>query len=724
MSKKFDLIDFGEDKAKKIAEAMSNKNCKKILNHLEDKNASETDISNELKLPLSTVHYNVQKLLEVGLIKVKDFYWSPKGNKVYVYEKDDKTIVFTKKKSKHLENKLSMALSFIVFGCFIGLIIFLSLYPQDSSQVPKGYYKFQSNEEFINKLESIDLVVFTGVLESFSSIKTASIKSSLSSDSPIGETTYSDTNIQVKGVDEADIIKTDGEYIYAIAKENLVVIKAYPEQDAEILSKINVGDFSPMEMFIYKDKLLVFGHLRYNNSNVMSIRLYDTSDKKNLELLRVVDFEGNYITSRKIDSDVYFITESYPHIEPFCEDIVPFYRESKTDLKISVDELKPIVKCTDVGYIKSIDARNFITIASISMKDEDKKIEKEVILGYGRNVYASLNNIYIAQSIMPEHKVGELIGNTDKTIITKFKIDNGKIEFLKTGEVNGHILNQFSMDESNGYFRIATTSNHFRDSETRTSNNLYVLDEDLEVIGELEDLAPNENIYSVRFMGEKAYVVTFKKVDPLFVIDLSNPKNPKVLGKLKIPGYSDYLHPFDETHIIGIGKDTVEAENDLQQKRSIDFAWYQGVKIAVFDVSDVENPIEMHKIVIGDRGTNSEALNDHKAFLFDREKNLLIIPITLAEIKGEKTRDNQYGEFTFQGAYVYNLDLENGFNLKGRITHYDDNETFKKSGYYFRGDYSIKRSLYIENILYTLSSNRLQSNYLSDLSRIKELELN
>jgi uncharacterized secreted protein with C-terminal beta-propeller domain len=206
------------------------------------------------------------------------------------------------------------------------------------------------------------------------------------------------------------------------------------------------------------------------------------------------------------------------------------------------------------------------------------------------------------------------------------------------------------------------------------------------------------------------------------VIDLSDHENPEVLGKLKIPGYSDYLHPYDENHIIGIGKETVEAEESLKEGRGLDFAWYQGIKMAIFDVSDVENPIEMHKVIIGDRGTNSEALYDHKAFLFNRERELLVIPITLAEIKGEKTRDNQHGDFVFQGAFVYNINLEDGFDLRGRVTHYDDDEVFKKSGFYFRGDAAIRRSLYIEDVLYTLSNTRLQLNDLDDLDRLKVLE--
>ncbi|MBU0636042.1 beta-propeller domain-containing protein, partial [Candidatus Micrarchaeota archaeon] len=241
--------------------------------------------------------------------------------------------------------------------------------------------------------------------------------------------------------------------------------------------------------------------------------------------------------------------------------------------------------------------------------------------------------------------------------------------------------------------------------------------------GSLEDLAPGEQIYSARFMGKKGYLVTFKKIDPLFVIDLSDHSNPRVLGKLKIPGYSDYLHPFDETHIIGVGKHTIEAAEG-------DFAWYQGVKLAVFDVSDVENPKEMHQIIIGDRGTDSIALQDHKAFLFDREKELLILPITLAEIPEEIKESDveqgnwpQYGEFTFQGAYVYNLSLANGFELKGRITHDETGEDILKSGYYYQSDNQVKRSLYIGNVLYTISNTKILLNDLFDLSELNQIEL-
>ncbi len=570
---------------------------------------------------------------------------------------------------------------------------------------------------------------------------------------------FSETNIQVEGVDEADIIKTDGDYIYAIAQGNLVIAKAYPAGEAEILSTTKLDNFHPQELFIHKDRLLIFGSSSYTfetpqnqgepaqgeqvSEKIMSIRapdyypyygsfmtvkLYGTSDKENPKLLRNIDFEGSYLTSRKIDENVYFVVNSYPRYsspKPLCDEIVPLYRESTNDKKPELEDMKPIAKCTDIGYIEPIHAQNFITIASMPMDDENADVTKEVIVGSGQNVYASLDNLYIAQTMWPRYdSIGELARDfVEKTVITQFALNNGEIEFSGKGEVKGNILNQFSMDEFDGNFRIATTIHRYADNKDLSTNNMYVLDKDMKVVGMLEDVAPGESIYSVRFMGKRGYMVTFRHVDPLFVIDLSNPEKPEILGKLKIPGYSDYLHPYDETHLIGIGKevdDSIDADK-VHTEGAVYYTAIQGVKLAIFDVSDVENPIEMYKEVIGDRGTESPATSDHKAFLFDREKELLVIPMTVAELK-EGQPKNMEGEFTFQGAYVYSINLDDGFDLRGRVTHYEDDEAFKKAGYYFRGDYSIKRSLYINNVLYTLSDSRLQLNDLSNLEKLKALD--
>lgn len=578
--------------------------------------------------------------------------------------------------------------------------------------------------------------------------KMAASEASIAS-APSAGADYSQTNVQVEGVDEADIVKTDGQYIYLISNNKLIIAKAYPSAAAKVLSIEQFQDFYPQEIFIEGDKVLVFGSRSYSYpyettgggvvkkvaSSIMpmppyrsymsltSVRVYDTKDKENPQLAKTWEFEGSYVSSRKIDEWVYFVVNDYPHYsgpKPLPEELVPLYREFKGEAS-SEDKFQPVASCVDIQYIEPIRPQNFITVAAVSMKDTDEKLRKEVIMGSGQNIYASLDNLYVAQTWW-DYRYGnipeELGWSSEKTIIYKFELNDGKINYKTNGQVPGTILNQFSMDEYKGNFRIATTAGQVSREGGGSTNNVYILDDDLDVTGKLEGLAPGERIYSARFMGDRGYLVTFKKIDPLFAIDLKDPKNPKVLGKLKIPGYSDYLHPYDENHIIGVGKETVEAEEG-------DFAWYQGIKMAIFDVSDVENPKQLHKVLIGDRGTDSPVLQNHKAFLFDKERKLLVIPVLVAQIKDKENLEQwSYGEYIYQGAYVFNIDLDKGFVLKGKITHYDDDEAFKKSGYYFGGgDKNVERSLFIDGILYTISNARIQLNDLNDLSLIKKLEL-
>jgi hypothetical protein len=226
-------------------------------------------------------------------------------------------------------------------------------------------------------------------------------------------------------------------------------------------------------------------------------------------------------------------------------------------------------------------------------------------------------------------------------------------------------------------------------------------------------------IYSVRFLGDRAYMVTFRTIDPLFVIDTSDPRNPTILGKLKIPGYSDYLHPYDENHILGFGKEAVESKDG-------NFAWYQGMKIALFDVSDVERPLELHKTMIGDRGTDSPLLYNHKALLFDKERNLLAFPVTVAQISDaqkEGEPGSAWGTTVFQGVYVYDLTLKDGFGLRGKITHYDE-DTLQKTGdaWYGYGK-NIERVLRIDNSLLAISSASITNSALQTLLLQKRLDL-
>ena len=586
--------------------------------------------------------------------------------------------------------------------------------------------------------------------------------------SPVSEsnaTDYSQTNVQVTGVDEADTVKTDGQYIYTISGQNIKIALAYPVAEAKLVSTIAIKDGTPTEIFIDGENLLVFGS-RYENiimeegatswrpiksaaasvmmpefygQNLTFVEIYNLSNPSQPELKRQVEFEGTYGSSRKIGKYVYFVVNSWPDYRVFQEedanaatppsDPVPLYRDRNGKELTKADTgFTTLVGCTDVSYILPIASNQYVSVIGLPIDDYNKDITKEVILGSSENIYASLENIYLANTTWQAYEAGildKIIGRypEEKTAVYKFSLDKDKIKYEGQAEVPGTILNQFSMDESNDYFRIATTIGHVSQGDSDSTNNIYILDKDLTQTGSLEGIAPGEKFYSTRFMGDRAYLVTFKKVDPFFTVDLSDPAKPKILGQLKIPGYSDYLHPYDDNHIIGVGKDTEEAEEG-------NFAWYQGLKMAIFDVTDVANPVELFKTVIGDRGTDSPALSDHKAFLFSREKNLLVIPVTLMELTagqkaGASLPANTYGSYTFQGSYVYDLTLENGFVLKGRVTHYADDEIFKKSGYYFSGDdLSIFRNLYINSSLYSISNDKIQINNLADLVEQGKIDLN
>lgn len=554
-----------------------------------------------------------------------------------------------------------------------------------------------------------------------------SLSPSLSGDEAFDHST---TNVQVEGVDEGDIIKTDGQFIYILSGNNIKILRAYPPEEAQVLSVIRAKD-DLRELYIYKDRLITLGNAFSKSfapeviepipsrAEQTVIRVYDVLDRSNPLLVKTSWVDGSYHNSRMIENHLYVIANQHGIL---YDDLL------RTPEITTENKSSKVVYEPDIYYFDRPDySYSFTNVVALDVLGDDSAAKgKTYLTGAGNNLYVSQDNIYIAQQARfyePLPLKEGLDRDTERTLIHRIAIKDGDIRYEAQGELPGRLLNQFSMDEHNGYFRAATTTGHVSSRGGFTSSNhLFVLDKELDIVGSVEDLAPGERIYSVRFMGDRAYVVTFQKVDPLFVIDLKDPEEPRVLGKLKIPGYSDYLHPYDEDHIIGLGKDAVEAEQG-------NFAWYQGVKLALFDVSDVLRPKEISRVVIGDRGTDSEALHNHKAFLFSRDKNLLVIPIMLAEIDRDRysgdLEPKAYGDFVWQGAFVYDLTVEDGFQLKGRISHDKSQERFQKSGRYIQGgSTAIRRSLYIENALYTMSESTLKINDLDDLRVIKEVRLN
>lgn len=233
-------------------------------------------------------------------------------------------------------------------------------------------------------------------------------------------------------------------------------------------------------------------------------------------------------------------------------------------------------------------------------------------------------------------------------------------------------------------------------------SNIYCFNEtgnSLRVIGELEDLAPGEDIYAARFIGTRGFLVTFEKIDPLFAIDLTDPSNPVVAGELEVPGYSNYIHPLGENHLITLGKDV------LLDKGT---AWYQGLQLSIFDITDFSNPQLLYTQIIGDRGTDSEALVNHKAFTFWQTNNLLAIPVDLYEHQGEPEYPYSKGRHTFTGLYVYRISIENGFEYLGRISTAQDASQTYNNGYWSRG-------LFIDKHVYAVTPEVLRSANIDDI---------
>jgi inhibitor of cysteine peptidase len=639
-----------------------------------------------------------------------------------------------------------------------------------------------------------------------------------------GAADYSQTNVQVKGVDEPDIVKNDGKYIYVVKNEynydsvrynpfgsysngKVKMIEAYPADQMKQVGEISIeGTIS--DIFLYNGKLVVFGSIyvpyyypqplaasvrclgcimpQYYSQNFAFMRVYDISVKSAPSLVKRIEVKGSYNDARMIGGKVYTVFSDYASYDyP-----VPQYRVDGTDRQVMPSDIS-YFDYPDSGY-------NYNIFTSIDLDNLSKQESRKIVLmGQSQNLFVSQDNMYVSFTTYDyydpqwkvynevfsqyfdeatRNKMGEIDAmnlsswrkermkadealyfiqnkiynpldlsvdsslreelskklqekqtqvteqprSEERTSVHKFALD-GDFTYKGEASVMGHVLNQFSMDEYNGNFRIATTSGQTWSSINPSSNNVYVIDSGMNVVGKLEGLAQGESIYSARFMGNRAYLVTFKKIDPLFAIDLSTPTEPKVLGKLKIPGYSDYLHPYDETHLIGLGKDALAAEGEQN-----DFAWYQGAKLSLFDVSDVEHPKEVASYEIGDRGTSSYALDDHKAFLFSKEKNLLAIPVLLAKIDKQKypngVQPQTYGDYVFQGAYVFSITPEDGFKLRGTVSHADEADLAKSGDYYWSGN-NVQRCLYMGDYLYTVSDNYVKANDLGTLGAVSTVKI-
>lgn len=532
---------------------------------------------------------------------------------------------------------------------------------------------------------------------------------------------HSNTNTQVKGIDEGDKVKTDGEYIYFLKDSSIVIVKAQKKGQMELMSEIRYDNNSlyPQTMYIDKDKLIVIGSGSNKRGDVTKSVIYDLTDKKNPKSVRVIEQDGYYFDSRKKGTELHVLTSSYLY---GAAPILPLYRDEITG------ESQKEVLAEKIMIFPGCYSSSLVTISSIDVnKSEEAKITS--FMGNQDNVYMSENNLYLSYrqfkyyplmrqvqlttkltpNVMPEI-YPSYERDTTKTTIKKFSVNGTQIDYKAEAEINGWILNQFSMDEKDGYFRVAYTTD---DMDYKRGSSLSIFDSEMKRVGSVENIAPGEKIHSVRFMGNKAYMVTFKNIDPFFVLDLKNPTSPKILGYLKIPGVSEYLHPYDENTIIGFGKDTINNKKDT--------AFYLGMKISLFDVTDVNNPIEKYVEKIGDRGTESEILNDHKALLYDGKRGIMGFPITVTQVKGAKMNDEfgfpNYGDPIFQGAYLYDV-TKDQLKIKGKITHIKNFDPYNYSY-----DNQITRMIYIGDTVYTLSNNMIMATDMNSMKTLATLSI-
>jgi inhibitor of cysteine peptidase len=540
-----------------------------------------------------------------------------------------------------------------------------------------------------------------------------------------GESTgagHSETNNQVQGVDEGDIVKTDGTYIYQVKNRELVISRAVPAGRMEVVSKIPFKEnIDPRHIFLHRDKVVVIGdswthHVEPKAAEDMIRRpvqgsafamIYDVADKDKPEFVRKVEVEGHYMTSRKIGDTVYFIANLYP-------DYWMADKHSDIDLRPRVmdsesgEEFTPI-PLSRINYFPQSMQPNYTMIAALNISDPKAKFNVQTYLGSGNGVYMSKKNLYLAV---------EKAGHPDRwdvssTEVYKFGVKDSHVTFKTSGNVTGRILNQFSMDEHEGYFRVATTDGEVWNEDRPSSNALYILDENMKKTGEVTNLPKGERIYSVRFMGDKAYIVTFKQVDPLFVIDTGDPERPKVLGELKIPGFSTYLHPVGENHLIGFGFDT-KIMDDGKSFNGEPRITRNGMKISLFDITDFNNPREADTEIIGGAGTHSPLMEDHKALFHEPSRDLFGFPVSVYHDK----EGSEYEQvFDYQGALLYEITPENGIERKAVLTA----EEGRQKDIYESWENNIQRLLYIDDHMYTLSNQKIDAYSLDDFKKLSSL---
>lgn len=527
---------------------------------------------------------------------------------------------------------------------------------------------------------------------------TAAKSRDASRDESGGPSSYTKTNVQEQGVDENDRIKTDGRYVYSVSGKSVSIIKSWPVDESEVVGKVTFdqANINPSSLFLRGDKLVVLSSMwepASNNThkpfNGTRVSIVDISDRTNPKIERQDDIEGWSYQSRMIGDDVYLVFNAniqappsvfnntkYNEMRPAkyldwqqqqkfvkrtakklfpkvrrdvgriaLDDLMPKHRTVRGDGRVVATQ--PMLQCSQLRSNGS-KSMSVVGVAHIDI-DDPSDFGATALLGHGWNIYASKNNLYVSGTTYGWWH-GQDPSDYYNTYVHKFRLrgENGQPTYAASGKVDGWVLNQFSMSEWDGDLRIGTTDWNVP-GQNGGGNHLTVLREvggKLLQIGAVRGLAKGERIYSMRMMGDIGYMVTFRQTDPLYTIDLSNPTKPKVLGELKINGFSSYIHPLGPNHLLTVGQDADDDGRVL------------GLHLQIFDVTDLANPTRVHhKRLTGERWSSwSPAMWDHHAFTFDAKRKILVLPMTM----------NQPEQFS--GALVLRADPRKGFKDMGFLT--------------------------------------------------------
>ncbi len=536
---------------------------------------------------------------------------------------------------------------------------------------------------------------------------------------------YSTTNVQEAGVDESDVVKSDGTYFYIARETTLRVVRASPTDQLAEAARLDL-DLRVSEMYLYGSKLLLLAQRYeqgangwdqpardmwppyYVGSNLSLVEV-DISDPTAPKVTKQVDLDGVLVDSRLTNERLILVLT-----------IAPELPENPTVAAINampLDEFMPkvrdatgerdMVQWQDCLHPESPDGYFLTAVLTVDAADIESILHSVAVVAGAGTIYASTEALYITDAeYSPENDYREL------TAIHKFAFDNdGAAQYVASGSVPGRLLNQFSLGEHEDHLRVAT---HVADSrffgwgpvgiavdvaDTAQTfvppddySAVYVLAQtgaELETVGAVENIAPDEDLHSARFLGDHGFVVTFRKIDPLFVLDLTDPNDPRVVGELKVPGFSDYLHPIDATHLIGVGKATVPTDEG--------FDWFQGVQVSLFDVSDWSNPTVVEQLTFGGRGSWSEVDNTHKAFTYLSESGLLALPMRLYTVEDTPW---EWGQPVFDGVVCLEVDLTEGFTELGRVNAV----TSAAPDTYSFSDYGWRRAAFIGDRLYAISA--------------------